>query len=325
MGARRSLWKGGPDVGSLVLGGNVFGWTLNEPRSFEVLDAFADQGLRAIDTADVYSGWVPGNQGGESETILGAWMHQRKCRDRTFIITKVGMEMGSGAKGLSRAHILSSIEDSLRRLQTDYVDLYFAHVDDPATPLEETLEAFALLIESGKVRAIGASNYSAPRLSEALKLARERGLPPYRVLEPRYNLYFRAEFESNLQALCQEHDLGVIPYSALGRGFLTGKYRSERDFEKSPRGGGIRPYLTERGFRILAALDEISARLGVTPTSVAVAWLSARASVVAPIASATSSVQLTELVRGTELRLSPSHVARLDEASAEEPTAVGPQ
>ncbi len=311
----RKLGNSDLEVAPLAFGGNVFGWTIDEPKSFRLLDAFVNAGFNLIDTADVYSRWAPGNQGGESETIIGNRLKQSGKRDRVVIATKVGMEMGPGKKGLSRSYILQAAEDSLRRLQVDRIDLYQAHKDDPDTPLEETLGAFGELIRQGKVRAIGASNYSAERLSEALRVSRENGLPAYQSLQPHYNLAERAEFERDLEPICREAGLGVIPYYSLAGGFLTGKYRSEADLAKSARGQGVKKYLNERGFRILAALDEVAGRYSSTPARVAIAWLLARPVVTAPIASATSLEQLDDLVAATRLELDEGAIAALDAAS----------
>jgi len=313
---KRKLDNSGLDVGPLAFGGNVFGWTIDEPTSFRLLDAFVGSGLNLIDTADVYSRWAPGNQGGESETIIGKWLKQSGKRDQVVLATKVGMEMGPGSKGLSRAYILRAVEDSLRRLQTDRIDLYQSHQDDPETPLEETLGAFGELIRQGKVRVIGASNYSADRLAEALRASKDGGLPSYQCLQPHYNLAERASFEEGPGPICREAGLGVIPYYALAAGFLTGKYRSEADLAKSPRGQGAGKYLNDRGFRILAALDEVAGRNGSTPARVALAWLMARPGVTAPIASATSLGQLEELIEATRLILDDPAVGLLDLASA---------
>lgn len=313
---RRRLGNSGLEVAPLAFGGNVFGWTVDEATSFKLLDAFVAAGFDLIDTADVYSRWAPGNEGGESEAIIGRWLKRGGRRDRVVVATKVGMEMGPGRKGLSRDYIMRSAEDSLRRLQTDYIDLYQSHADDPDTPQEETLEAYARLVEQGKVRAVGASNFAAPRLSQALRLAEERGLPRYESLQPLYNLYDRAEFEESLEPLCLEKNVGVICYYSLASGFLTGKYRSEEDLSKSPRGRGVKKYLDERGFRILKALDEAAARHDSTPARVALAWLIARPSVTAPIASATSLEQLEDLTEAIRLELDETSLRSLDEASA---------
>ncbi|HWS53020.1 MAG TPA: aldo/keto reductase [Pyrinomonadaceae bacterium] len=313
---KRRLGNSGLEVAPLALGGNVFGWTADEQTSFKLLDAFVAAGFNLIDTADVYSGWVPGHQGGESETIIGRWLKRAGGRERVVIATKVGMEMGPGRKGLARDYVMRSAEDSLRRLQTDHIDLYQSHVDDPETPQEETLEAYARLVEQGKVRAVGASNFGAARLAEALRLAGERGLPRYESLQPEYNLYDRAEFEGSLAALCLEQGVGVISYFSLASGFLTGKYRSEADLSKSPRGRGVKKYMDERGFRILGALDEAAARHDSTPARVALAWLIARPGVTAPIASATSLEQLRDLTEAARLKLDEASIELLNRASA---------
>lgn len=272
-------------------------------------------GFEFIDTADVYSRWVPGHKGGESETILGNWMKQRRNRKKIILATKVGMEMGDGGKGLSKAYILREVEASLKRLQTDYIDLYQSHKDDPESPLEETLEAYAELIKQGKVRAIGASNYNAERLEEALRLSKEHGYPRYESLQPLYNLYDRQEYETKLEPVCVKNELGVIPYYSLASGFLTGKYRSEADLSKSKRGQGVTKYLNERGFRILAALDQVAQKYNSSAARVALAWLIARPSITAPIASATKLDQLTELVGATRLELDQASIELLNEAS----------
>lgn len=312
----RKLGNNGPDVAPLALGGNVFGWTIDEPTSFQILDAFVNAGFQLIDTADVYSRWAPGNQGGESETIIGKWLKGRGDREKIVIATKVGMEMGPGEVGLSRDYIVQSVEKSLSRLQTDYIDLYQSHKDDESTPLEETLGAYAELIQAGKVRAIGASNYSAQRLTEALKVSQSQGLPAYQCLQPHYNLCERPLFEADLEKVCLESGLAVIPYYSLASGFLTGKYRSEADLAKSARGQGVKKYLNDRGFGILKALDEVAGRYGSNPTRVALAWLMARPSVTTPIASATSLEQLNDLIEATRLELDGPAVALLNQASA---------
>jgi aryl-alcohol dehydrogenase-like predicted oxidoreductase len=313
---KRQLGNSGLEVSALVLGGNVFGWTADEATSFKLLDAFVAAGGNCIDTADTYSRWVPGHQGGESETVIGKWMKQRGNRAKVLIATKVGMEMGPDKKGLSKAYILREVEDSLTRLQTDYIDLYQSHRDDPDTPVQETLEAFAQLRKQGKVRAIGASNFGADRLTESLRVSRQRDLPAYQSLQPHYNLCERADYEQQLEPVCREAGLGVIPYFSLAAGFLTGKYRSEADLAKSPRGQGIKKYLNERGLRILAALDQVAKQTSSTPTAVALAWLLARPSITSPIASATSLAQLDMLIAGCQLKLDAAAVALLDRASA---------
>jgi aryl-alcohol dehydrogenase-like predicted oxidoreductase len=313
---KRKLGNSGLEIAPLALGGNVFGWTADEPTSFKILDAFVAAGFDFIDTADVYSAWVPGHKGGESETVLGNWMNQRANRKKVLIATKVGKPMGPDKKGLSRNYILRAVEDSLKRLQTDYIDLYQSHEDDRSTPLEETMEAFALLMKQGKVRAIGASNYTGDRLAQSLQVSQQLGVPRYESLQPNYNLYDRAEFETNLEPVCQKASIGVISYFSLASGFLTGKYRSERDLSKSKRGQFVKKYLNERGFRILSALDQVSARLRSIPAKVALAWLLARPSITAPIASATSLEQLHDLIDATNLRLDPSSIELLNQASA---------
>ena len=282
----RKLGNSGVEVSSLALGGNVFGWTADEAMSFKLLDAYVAAGGNFIDTADTYSRWAPGHQGGESETVIGKWLKQRADRAKIVIATKVGAEMGPDRKGLKQAYILQSVEQSLRRLQTDYIDLYQSHRDDADTPVEETLAAYAELVAKGKVRVIGASNFTAERLAESLQASRQHGWPLYQSLQPHYNLCERADYERNLEALCLREGLGVIPYFSLAAGFLTGKYRTEADLAKSPRGQGVKKYLNERGLRILAALDSVAKQYSSTPASVAIAWLIARPSVTAPIASA---------------------------------------
>lgn len=314
---RRDLGRSGLRVAPLCLGGNVFGWTADEASSFAVLDALVDAGLNFIDTADVYSVWVPGHRGGESETVIGNWLQRRGRRDAVVIATKVGMQMAPDRKGLSAAHIARSVEDSLRRLQTDHIDVYFSHSDDATVPLEETLGAYQKLIAAGKIRAIGASNYSAARLREALQVSRKNSLPAYAVLQPLYNLYARADYEAELEPLCLTEKLGVITYFALASGFLSGKYRSAADAAKSPRGKGvIDKYLNPRGLKILAALDEVGKRRGASAASVSLAWQMARPSVTAPIASATTVDQLKELVAATQLQLAAGDIEQLNAASA---------
>ena len=313
---KRKIGKSKLEVAPLALGGNVFGWTIDEPTSFEILDRFVGAGFNLIDTADVYSRWKPGHVGGESETIIGKWQKARGNRDKIIIATKVGMEMESDRKGLSKVHILRSVDESLKRLQTDYIDLYQSHTDDKDTPIEETLEVFSQLVAQGKVRIIGASNYTAERLSESLTISEQHSWPLYQCLQPCYNLYERADFETNLEQLCLKRDLGVIPYFSLARGFLTGKYRSEADLSKSPRGKGVAKFLDDRGFRILAALDNLAEKLGSTPGRLAIAWLIARPSITAPIASATTIEQLDDLIAATRLVLSDADIALLNQASA---------
>lgn len=312
---KRSLGHSDIKVAPLMFGGNVFGWTLDETQSFEILDAFMAAGFDFIDTADVYSRFIPGNQGGESETVLGKWMKARGNRSRVTLSTKVGMDMGDGKQGLSKDYIFKAVEASLRRLQTDYIDLYQAHLDDENTPLTETLEAFDQLIKQGKVRVIGASNFTPDRLEEALQASKDHGLPAYQSLQPLYNLYDRAAYEEGLQVVCQKHGLGVIPYFALASGFLTGKYRTEGDCN-SARGGLVKRYLDARGLRILAALDTVAKDKATTPAAIALAWLMARPTITAPIASATSLAQLQGLIHATEINLDQASVELLNQASA---------
>jgi aryl-alcohol dehydrogenase-like predicted oxidoreductase len=313
---KRRLGRSAIHTAPLCLGGNVFGWTLDEGASFRILDEFVAAGFDFIDTADVYSTWVPGHVGGESETIIGKWLQQRGNRSKVVLATKVGWLMPPDRKGLSKANIARAVEDSLRRLQTDYIDLYQAHVDDADTALEETLGAFGDLIRQGKVRAIGASNYSAARLSQALDLADTKGLPRYESLQPLYNLYDRAVFEDELAPLCVKRGVGAISYFSLASGFLTGKYRSQQDLAGRARGAGVGKYLNPRGTAILAALDEVAAAHASTPASVALAWLMARPAVTAPIASATSSEQLKALICATSLKLDAAQMQRLEQASS---------
>jgi aryl-alcohol dehydrogenase-like predicted oxidoreductase len=313
----RALGRSALKVSPLCFGGNVFGWTADEKTSFSLLDAWVDAGFNFIDTADVYSRWVPGHAGGESETVIGRWLKQGGRRDKVVIATKVGMDMGEGRIGLKPARIREAVEASLRRLQVDHIDLYQAHKDDEATPLEASLEAFAQLIEQGKVRAIGASNYSALRLAQALQVSAQQGLPRFESLQPLYNLYDRAEFERELQPLCQREQVAVMNYYALAAGFLTGKYRSAEDIAKSPRGGMVvKSYLNDRGLKIVGALDQAAKETGSTPAQVAIAWLLAQPAVTSPIASATSLAQLQDLVKAAQLRLPAETLRRLDAASA---------
>ncbi|MCB5175701.1 aldo/keto reductase [Microvirga lenta] len=314
---KRRLGRSNIMVPPLCLGGNVFGWTADEATSLKLLDALVEAGLNFIDTADVYSRWAPGHEGGESETIIGKWMKARGNRDQLIIATKVGSEMGPGQKGLSKTYIRSAVEASLRRLQTDHIDLYQSHRDDPDTPQAETLGVYGDLINEGKVRAIGASNFTAARLKEALDTSARMGLPRYESLQPLYNLYDRSEYEGDLERLCRENEVGVIPYYGLAAGFLTGKYRSEKDFGKSTRGRNMGKYLNPRGERILAALDQVALHHGVTPAQVALAWLMAHPGITAPIASATSLEQLEDLVAATRLRLDAADIEKLDRAGAE--------
>jgi len=313
---KRKLGNSGLEISPLVFGGNIFGWTADESTSFKLLDAFVAAGFNAIDTADVYSKWAPGHSGGESETILGKWLKQGGNRGKVVVATKVGMEMGPGKKGLSKPYILRAAEDSLRRLQTDTIDLYQSHSDDAETPLEETLEAYAELIRQGKVRVIGASNYKAERLAAALEISKKSGLPAYQSLQPNYSLYERAEYEAQLEPLCRKEGIGVINYFPLASGFLSGKYRSESDLANKPRGQLVKKYLNERGFKILGALDQVAEKYNATPARVSLAWLLARPSITAPIVSATSLEQLHDLIASVELKLDPAFIELLDRASA---------
>jgi|SRR5215469_3775041 len=320
----RALGNTALRVAPLCLGGNVFGWTADESVAFRVLDRAADAGLNFIDTADNYSQWVPGHCGGESEAILGKWLTRSGRRDRIILATKVGKLAGLGPPSLSRAYISRAVDASLKRLHTDYIDLYQSHTDDRATPLADTLEAFAEVLRSGKARAIGASNYDAPRLGEALRLSRECGLPRYESLQPEYNLLERQEYEENLEDLCLKEHLGVISYFSLAAGFLTGKYRSEADLCISQRGRTVKKYLNARGLRILAVLDDVAAEYGSTPASISLAWLLARPSITAPIVSATTPGQLDDIIKACYLRLGHAAVQRLNDASAPRGVSVGP-
>ena len=314
---KRTLGKSDIRVSPLAFGGNVFGWTVGEAMSFKLLDAFVDAGFNFIDTADVYSHWAPGNRGGESETIIGRWLRHSAKRDKIVIATKVGKEMGPERKGLSRTYIMRAVEDSLQRLQTDTIDLYQSHADDPQAPLEETLEAYDRLVSQGKVRVIGASNYDARRLESALQASEKHGYPRYQSLQPLYNLYDRAVFEKELQPLCRRQGLAVISYFSLASGFLTGKYRSADDLSGRPRAEMVKKYLDERGLRILAALDSVGREHGLTPAQVALAWLIAQPGITAPIASATNLQQLQELIEATTVELDKTSLKLLDQVSAE--------
>jgi aryl-alcohol dehydrogenase-like predicted oxidoreductase len=304
------------EIAPLIFGGNVFGWTVKDGVASQLLDHFVDAGFNMIDTADVYSNWIPGNHGGESETIIGKWLKQSGKRDRVLIATKSGLDMGNGRKGLSKKHILQSADESLARLQTDYIDLYQSHTEDKDTPLEETLEAYAELIKAGKVRVIGASNFQPPTLQTAFKISREKKLPRYESLQPEYNLYVRNKFEGELETVCRENHIGVVPYFSLASGFLTGKYRSKKDLENRSRGSRVQKYLNPRGLRILATLDEVSKRYGATPAQISLAWLLAKPTITAPIASATSLKQLDELLGATRVKLDSAAVQKLDQSSA---------
>ncbi|HXW20580.1 MAG TPA: aldo/keto reductase [Roseiarcus sp.] len=313
---RRRLGRTDLLIAPLVFGGNVFGWTADKARAFELLDRFVSAGFSAVDTADVYSAWAPGNSGGESETIIGAWMRARGARNRLVVITKVGSPMGPGKKGLKAKYIEEAAEASLKRLGVEAIDLYLAHWPDPDTPFDETLAGFQKLLDKGNVRFIGASNLSADQLRAALDVAKTKSLPRYEALEPEYNLYDRGGFDGPLRELCMAEEIGVITYFSLAKGFLSGKYRSEADLGKSPRGGGVKAYLNERGRRILSALDEVSSRHSGKPAEAALAWLMARPGVTAPIASATTIAQLDSLIAAASLKLDPADIKALDEASA---------
>jgi aryl-alcohol dehydrogenase-like predicted oxidoreductase len=316
----RVLGRTGLSISPVVFGGNVFGWTADEKTSFGLLDKFFDAGFETIDTADCYSGWVDGNSGGESETIIGRWLKQSgRARDKVVLITKVGSNMqGSAAeKGLAAARVIEAVEGSLKRLQTDYIDLYLSHWPDADTPHEETLAAFAKLKEQGKIRAIGCSNFDTNQLQASLDAAEKAGLPRYDVLEPEYNLYDRAGFDGPLADLCNARDIGVITYFSLASGFLTGKYKSKADAEANKnRGGMVSRYFDDRGMRILAALDEVAADTHSQPAAVALAWIAQRPGVTAPISSATSLKQLDVMISAGNMKLSAGHMRLLDDASA---------
>jgi aryl-alcohol dehydrogenase-like predicted oxidoreductase len=313
---KRKLGRSELEISPLVFGGNVFGWTADERTSFQLLDAFVAAGFNAIDTADVYSRWAPGHTGGESETILGKWLKRGGNRNKVIVATKVGMEMAPDKKGLSEAYILRAAEDSLRRLQTDTIDLYQSHADDADTPIEETLGAYSKLIAQGKVRVIGASNYKADRFAAALEISKKSGLPRYESLQPNYNLYDRADFEAQLEPLCLKEGIGVINYYPLASGFLSGKYRSERDVEERPRARMLKKYVNDRGFKILDALDQVAKKYNATPARVSLAWLLARPGITAPIVSATSMEQLNDLIPSVELRLDRASIELLSQAGA---------
>jgi aryl-alcohol dehydrogenase-like predicted oxidoreductase len=313
---RVKLGKSDLEVPVICLGGNVYGWTMTEADSFRQLDAALEAGLDFIDTADVYSRWAPGHKGGESETILGKWLAKGKKRSNVILATKVGIDMGDGKQGLKAAYIEQAVEDSLKRLQTDYIDLYQAHKDDEETPLEETLGAFDKLVRQGKVRHIGASNYTGARLAKALKVSKDNGLVSYVCLQPQYNLVARDPFESDLLPIVEAHTLGVIPYYSLAAGFLTGKYRSKQDAEGKARGGTVARYLNDWGWSVLRALDEVAVAHHSTPARVALAWLMVQPGVTAPIASATNEKHLTDLIEATKLKLDHASIEKLTTVSA---------
>ncbi len=315
MTLKRQLGNSDLHVAPLTFGGNVFGWTVDEPTSFRLLDSFIEAGFNFIDTADSYSHWAPGNKGGESETVIGNWHSQRGNRDKIIIATKVGTVVGENRKDISKAYILKSVEASLKRLKTDYIDLYQTHWDNYQTPVEETLQTYDELIKSGKVRWIGASNLSPQRLKDSLEISKKHGYPSYISFQPLYNLYDREVFEKELEQICLDNHIGVINYYALASGFLSGKYRSEADLSKSVRGQGNKKYLNERGLGILTALDEVAKKHNTAVTSVAIAWLLTRNSVTAPIASATNTDQLNALIKATELKLDDQSIALLNNAS----------
>lgn len=312
---KRRLGRTDLSIAPLVLGGNVFGWTADEKTSFDLLDRFVGAGLNAVDTADAYSRWVPGHKGGESETIIGKWMKDRGNRDKVVVVTKVGSDMGQGHKDLSAAYIEKAVDASLKRLQTEVIDLYLSHWPDPATPYEETLGAYEKLLAKGKVRHVGCSNLDAGQLRAALDVASLRSLPRYEVLQPEYNLYDRSSFDGPLRDLCVAEDIGVITYFSLAKGFLSGKYRTEEDLGQSERGEDVGSYLNARGMRILAALDAVSSRHSAKQAEVALAWVIARPGVTAPIASATKPDQMDSLIRAVSLKLTADDMAELDKAS----------
>jgi aryl-alcohol dehydrogenase-like predicted oxidoreductase len=313
---KRSLGSSNIQIVPLVLGGNVFGWTIDAPTSFRVLDAFVDRGFNCIDTADVYSKWLPGNHGGESETILGQWFQKSGKRDKVILATKVGMDMGDGKQGLSKKYILEEVEASLKRLQTDHIDLYQSHKDDESTPLQETLEAYQQLIQQGKVRIIGASNYKGDRLAEAIETARQHSLPVYQTLQPEYNLHDRQAYEQDLAPVAKRFHLAVIPYFSLTSGFLTGKYKTLADTKGKNRGSRVEKYFDERGEKILKALDEVAKQTHAKQASIALAWLLAQPTITAPIVSATSTDQLESLFAAVDLKLGAASLDKLTQASA---------
>ena len=313
---KRKLGKSGLEIAPLVFGGNVFGWTVDEMGSFALLDQFLGAGFNCVDTADVYSKWKPGNKGGESEVIIGNWFKARGNRANVILASKCGLEMAPDKKGLAKAYIIRAVEDSLKRLQTDYIDLYQSHRDDPSVPVEETMEAHATLVKAGKVRVVGASNFDAARLKASLTASAKAGIPRYETLQPLYSLVERAEFEGDLQTLCVAEHVSVIPYYSLASGFLTGKYRSEADVGNAARGAGVKKYLNPRGFAVLKALDDAAAKNDATLAQVALAWLLAQPAIAAPIASATSATQLADILKSTTLELDKESLAALTKAGA---------
>ena len=313
---KRKLGSSDIEIAPLVFGGNVFGWTTDDNRTFELLDAFVDAGFNAVDTADVYSAWVPGNKGGESETAIGKWFKKSGKRDKIVLATKVGSEMGPGKKGLSKKYILEAVESSLTRLQTDYIDLYQSHYDDPNTPIEETMEAYNELVKAGKVRIIGASNFSVDRLEESVKIGLQEGFTAYQTFQPEFNLFDRQDFEENIAPFTIDNNLSVISYFSLASGFLSGKYRSKEDLKGSKRSGMVEKYLTERGFKILSALDEIASEYNSNPATISLAWIIANPAVTAPIASATTLDQLKQLTEAATIQLDEVALEKLTDASA---------
>jgi aryl-alcohol dehydrogenase-like predicted oxidoreductase len=312
---KRGLGQSSLEVPPITFGCNVFGWTADETTSFALLDAWLGAGFNFLDTADAYSRWHPGNTGGDSELIIGKWLKERGNRDKIILATKLGIEMAPGKKGLSKAYMQTAVEDSLRRLQTDYIDLYQSHRDDPDTPIEETLSSYADLIKQGKVREIGASNFSVARLAEALKISKAKGLPRYQSLQPRYSLVERGEFEGAVEDLCLAEKIGVIGYYSLASGFLTGKYKSRADAAGRARSSRVEKYFNDYGFGVIKALEEVGQRYDAKPGQIAIAWLIARPSVTAPIASATNLEQLAELVEAAEIDLDAESIQKLDAAS----------
>jgi len=312
---KRKLGTSEIEIAPLVFGGNVFGWTADDNMSFRLLDAFTDAGYNAVDTADVYSAWVPGNSGGESETVIGKWFKQSGKRDKVILATKVGAELSESKKGLGKKYIIKAAEDSLKRLQTDYIDLYQSHYDDPETPIQETLEAYDALVKSGKVRIIGASNFAVDRLEESIKISHQENLAVYQTFQPEFNLFDREDFENGIAPFTKPNNISVISYFSLASGFLTGKYRSKDDLIGSKRSGMIEKYLTARGFGILKALDEVAAEYNSNPATISLAWLIAHPAVTAPIASATSPEQLKQLTDAANISLSAETISKLNDAS----------
>ena len=313
---KRLLGDTGIQIAPLVFGGNVFGWTADEATSFRLLDAFTDAGVNGIDTSDNYTAWIPGNIGGDSERVIGKWLKQTGKRNKVIIATKVGGKFSEEKKGLKKTYILQSIEDSLTRLQTDHIDLYQTHYDDLETSIEETLEAYAEIVKSGKVRAIGTSNMTAERINESINISKQKGFPAYQSLQPEYNLLEREKYETQYAPLAKAHNMGVIPFFALASGFLTGKYRSEKDLEGSSRTKYVARYLNERGFKILNALDEVAAQYNSKPGTVAIAWVMAQPGITAPIASASSMAQFDDLVAAASLKLDAKALELLNAVSA---------